>query len=84
MKNTTAIQTDNKEAIANERIENSRKRIAHALNLLETAQRELHWACESMEWNDEVAYDVEEAITKLGPALATLVRWDDDADCNEI
>lgn len=66
-----------KEELAQLRIENSRKRVAHALNLLETANQELKWACESMKWNDEVAYQVGEAAEKLGYALATLTRWND-------
>lgn len=73
-----------KEKLANERVENSKKRIAHALNLLEVVAQEMKWACESMKWNDEVAYQIEDAVLKLGPALATLVRWNDDNDVNEL
>ena len=69
-----------KEKLANERVENAKKRVARVLNLLEVTSQELKWACESMKWNDDVAYQIEDAIIKLGPALATLVRWNDDAD----
>ena len=44
----------------------------------------MKWACESMDWNDEVAYQIEDAMLKLGTALATLVRWNDDTNVNEI
>ena len=73
------LNTD-KEKIAAERVENSKKRVAHALNLLEVANQEMKWACESMGWNDEVVYQIEDSMLKLGIALATLVRWNDDTD----
>ena len=78
------IPNIDKEKLAAERVENSKKRVAHALNLLESASQEMKWACESMGWNDEVAYQIEDSMLKLGIALATLVRWNDDADVNEV
>ena len=45
-----------KEKRANERVENTKKRVAHALNLLEVASQEMKWACQDMGWNDEVAF----------------------------
>lgn len=63
--------------LSNERIDNARKRIAKCLNMLETTAQEVRWACESEKWNDEVVFQIEEAATKLGYALATLYRWDD-------
>lgn len=73
-----------KEKLANERVENTKKRVAHALNLLEAASQEMKWACKSMEWNDEVAYQIEEGMLKLGMALATLERWHDECDVSEV
>ena len=78
------IPNIDKEKLAAERVENSKKRVAHALNLLEVTSQEMKWACESMGWNDEVAYQIEDAMLKLGIALATLVRWNDDTNVNEI
>lgn len=76
---------NDEESLAQLRIENSRKRVAHALNLLETVNQELRWACESMEWNDDIVYQVGEAAEKLGYALATLTRWNDpDQNTSEI
>ena len=72
------------EKLSNERVENTKKRVAHALNLLEVANREMKWACESMSWNDEVTYQIEEGMLKLGMTLATLERWHDDNDVSEI
>ena len=72
------------EKLSNERVENTKKRVAHALNLLEAANREMKWACEYMEWNDEVTYQIDEAMLKLGMALATLERWHDDNDVSEV
>ena len=63
--------------LSNKRVESAKYRIAKCLNMLETTARELHWACEAEEWNDDVAIQVEEAAMKLGFALATLYRWND-------
>lgn len=68
--------------LTDERIEHSRKAIAKILNQLETVEQELKWACELADWNPDVAYQVEEAATKLGFTLATLTNWFDD-DENE-
>ena len=72
------------EKLSNERVENTKKRVAHALNLLEVASQEMKWACESMGWNDEVTQQIEEGMLKLGMALATLERWHDDNDVSEV
>jgi hypothetical protein len=63
--------------LSNERIDNARRRIAKCINMLETTTQEVHWACESENWNDDVVFQIEDAATKLGYALATLYRWDD-------
>lgn len=73
-----------KEKLANERVENTKKRVAHAINLLEVSNQEIKWACESMGWNDEVSFQIEESMLKLGMTLATLVRWYDDNDTSEV
>lgn len=64
--------------LSNKRIDTAKYRIAKCLNMLEATAQELHWACEAEDWNDEVAIQVEEAAQKLGFALATLYRWNDD------
>lgn len=71
------MHTVDKEKLSNERVETTTKRVAHAINLLETGNQELKWACEAMEWNDEICYQISDAIQMLGMALATLVRWND-------
>ena len=76
--------TIDKDKLANERVENTKKRVAHALNLLEAASQEMKWACESMNWNDEVVFQIEEGMLRLGMALATLERWYDDNDVSEV
>lgn len=73
-----------KEKLANERVERTKKRVAHALNLLEAANQEMKCACESMGWNDEVIFQIEDGMLKLGMALATLERWHDDNDVSEV
>ena len=78
------MDKEEKEKHANERVESTKKRVAHALNLLEVANQEMKWACESMGWNDEVAFQIEDGMLKLGMALATLERWHDDPDSNEV
>lgn len=66
--------------LSNKRVESAKYRIAKCLNMLETTAQELHWACEAEGWNDEVAFQIEEAAQKLGFALATLYRWDDSEE----
>ena len=76
--------TIDNEKLANDRVESTKKRVAHALNLLEAANQEMKWACESMGWNDEVVFQIEDGMLKLGMALATLERWHDDNDVSEV
>ena len=78
------MDKEEKEKHANERVESTKKRVAHALNLLEAASQEMKLACESMGWNDEVVFQIEEGMLKLGMALATLERWHDDNDVSEV
>lgn len=66
--------------LANERIERAKKSLAKCLSMLETSSQEVKWACESQNWNEDVAYLMDEAATKLGFALATLVQWDDEPE----
>ena len=73
-----------KQKLANERVENSKKRVAHALNLLQAASRETQSTCGDMAWNDEVVFQIQEGTLKLGMALATLERWHDDNDVSEV
>lgn len=67
----------NTEELSNERVEKAKKRLAKVLNLLEVTAQELHWACNAEGWNDEVVFQIEEAATKLGFSLATLLNWDE-------
>lgn len=78
------MNVPDKEKLANERVENTKKRVAHALNLLEAASQEMKWACSSMNWNDEVAYQIEDGMLQLGMALATLERWHDEGNVSEV
>ena len=73
-------ETTEKEELANARIEDSRKRLAKVICQIEGLNQEIRYACESMEWNDEVAYLIDEAANKLGYALATLDTWHDDPE----
>lgn len=71
MDKDTALREDLK------KIDESAKKIAQALNLLEAACQEAKWACERQGWNDEVCFQIEEAAKNLGYSLATLCRWND-------
>jgi len=66
-------------------IENSRKRLAKCLNLLEAIHDELDYVFEQKpEWNSEIQWQMDEATVKLGFALATLTGWyDDEPENNE-
>jgi len=74
------MEKTDKERLADERSERAKKNVAKAINLLETGNQDLKWACESMGWNDEVTFQISEAVERLGMALATLVNWDDAAE----
>lgn len=64
--------------LSNKRVSDSRKRIARALGLIEASAQEMKWACEAEGWNEDVTFQIDEAATKLGFALATLTRWEDE------
>ena len=64
-----------------EQIERSRKRLARCLNLLEAVTDELEYVFEqNRDWNSDVKWQIEEAVTKLGFSLATLTNWFDDEE----
>jgi len=67
--------------LAYERIEESKKMVAKAINILEAAVEKVKWACEDADWDSGVMYQISEAAEKLGYALATLTTWDDDENC---
>ena len=69
-----------KEKDYREQIDRSVKRLAKALNLIEALRDELEFVFEQTDWNDEVKWQIDEAASKLGFALATLNTWYDDAE----
>lgn len=75
-----AEKNDRNLALANERVENAKQRLAKCLNMLEITTEELRWACEDQGWDSMVVYGIDEAAVKLGYALATLIRWDEPVE----
>ena len=69
-----------KETDYREQIDRSVKRLAKALNIIEALHNELEFVFEHTDWNSEVNWQIEEAASKLGFALATLNRWYDDPE----
>ena len=69
-----------KEKDYREQIDRSVKRLAKALNIIEALHNELEFVFEHTDWNSEVNWQIEEAASKLGFALATLNRWYDDPE----
>lgn len=69
--------------VSREHINESVKRIAKAINLNECVIEELECTCRNEDWNDDVVYQIKEAQTLLGQALATLVNWFDDEDAGD-
>ena len=69
-----------KEKDYREQIDRSVKRLAKALNLIEAMRDELQFVFEQTDWNSEVNWQIEEAASKLGFALATLNNWYDDPE----
>ena len=68
--------------LSRERVNNSVKRIAKVINLNERVIEDLEWACKIEDWNDDVVYQIKEAQTILGQALANLVNWFDDENAD--
>ena len=69
-----------KEKDYRENIDRSVKRLAKALNIIEALHQDLEFVFEHTDWNSEVNWQIEEAASKLGFALATLNRWYDDPE----
>jgi len=70
-----------KEKDYREQIDRSVKRLAKALNIIEALHNELEFVFnQNPNWNSEVDWQIEEAASKLGFALATLSTWYDDAE----
>ena len=72
------------EKMCNGRIENARKRLAKLICSLDSVTMDVKSACELMDWNEDVAYEMENALGKLGTCLATLDCWFDDINGQEI
>ena len=70
-----------KEKDYRETIDRSVKRLAKALNIIEALHQDLEFVFERRtDWNSEVNWQIEEAASKLGFALATLSTWFEDAE----
>ena len=69
-----------KEKDYREQIDRSVKRLAKALNIIEALHQDLEFVFEHTDWNSEVNWQIEEAASKLGFALATLSTWFEDAE----
>ena len=70
-----------KEKDYREQIDRSVKRLAKALNIIEALHQDLEFVFERRtDWNSEVNWQIEEAASKLGFALATLSTWFEDAE----
>ena len=69
-----------KEKDYRENIDRSVKRLAKALNIIEALHSDLEFVFEHTDWNSEVNWQIEEAASKLGFALATLSTWYDDPE----
>lgn len=66
-----------------ERVNESVKRLAKAINLNECVIEDIGCACKIEDWNDDVVHQIKEAQTLLGQALASLVNWFDDEDADD-
>lgn len=66
-----------------ERVNESVKRLAKAINLNECVIEDLECACKIEDWNDDVVHQIKEAQTLLGQVLASLVNWFDDEDADD-
>lgn len=80
MSSKSLLDSKSQESLAKERVEKAKTRLAKCINMLETTVEELKWSCSSMNWNDEVAFQIEEGMLKLGESLATLTNWYEDEE----
>ena len=72
--------TTNDKNLTYGRIESARVKLARVLNEIGSLNMDIKSACSIADWNDEVAYQIEDAALKLGYALAALTTWKDDAE----
>lgn len=66
-----------REQIASGRVEELRKEIAKAIAKIADINQFFENDCIALGWNVEVALDINDAIRKLGVALANLDQWND-------
>ena len=70
-----------KEKDYREQIDRSVKRLAKVLNIIEALHDDLEFVFnQRTDWNSEVNWQIEEAASKLGFALATLNNCYDDPE----
>ena len=62
-------------------VERSTKRVAKALNLLESSYEDFKFLySRNPDWADGLLYQIQEATSLLGYTLATLTNWDDEEE----
>lgn len=70
--------------IDHEQMDFVQEQLSKGLNHIESASEYLSFVLSRhTDWNDEIKYQIEEAVAKLGFALATVCRWWDDPDPEE-
>ena len=69
-----------KDTRAKERVEDLRYYLAKIISGLVQKNSVFKFECEEHNWNDETYLTIEEALTKLGEALADLTLWYDQAE----
>ena len=55
-----------------------RRTLAWAINNLRMKVYQLKAFCEKKDWNNDICYDIEDGISKLGECLAQLTIWDEE------
>lgn len=50
------------------------KRLAKAVNLAAAAREDMDFACQHFGWNDEIVSDMDEAVGRLGAAVAKILQ----------
>lgn len=61
---------------AKRRVEDLKQAIADSLNRIEWRIDAFKFECEQMDWDSEVAVQIQDACRELGFALATLTNWE--------
>ena len=75
-----------KSYVGNERVIPSNKvntvinDVSHAINLLESAEKDMKYACDHFDWNDDICFLIDDAVLYLGHFLSECLYPEEELD----